>query len=102
MQRVLCAARRVVRFGAIRCNPGAMKRFAPLFLFAFLSSTQPACYGSYSAFHKVHGWNGTVTGNKVANSAIHFALWLGIYELVLVGDFLIFNNVEFVTGKPVF
>jgi uncharacterized protein DUF3332 len=66
-------------------------------------ATAPACYGSYGAFNAVHTWNGHATGNKIANSAIHFGLWvLPVYELTLLGDFLIFNNIEFITGNPVF
>ena len=81
-----------------------MKRLAPLLLVTSLAAAQPACYGSYSAFNKVHQWNGRATGNKLANSAIHFLFWipLPVYPLVLVGDWLIFNNVEFISGSPVF
>ncbi len=70
---------------------------------AALAASQPACYGSYGAFKSVHRWNGGATDNKVANSVIHFALWVvPVYPVVLLGDFLIFNNVEFITGSPVF
>ncbi len=52
---------------------------------------------------RLHAWNGTATGNKIANSAIHLGLWVvPVYELAIVADFLIFNNVEFITGTPVF
>ncbi len=65
-----------------------------------LASTQTGCYGSYGAFKKVNAWNGHATGNKVANSAIHLGLWIiPVYPLVLLGDFLIFNTVEFATGS---
>jgi hypothetical protein len=75
------------------------KRLAALVVFAALTG----CYGSYSAFHAVHKWNGKATSSKVGNSAIHFLLWVvPVYELTLLGDFLIFNNVEFVTDEPVF
>jgi hypothetical protein len=57
------------------------------------------CYGSYGAFNRVHDWNGHVTGDKIANSAVHLALWIiPVYPLCLVGDFLIFNTIEFATG----
>lgn len=80
-----------------------MNRIAPLALIAALAVSQPACYGSYGAFNKVHAWNGQATGNKVANSAIHLGLWiLPVYELALLGDFVIFNNIEFLTGERVF
>ena len=72
-------------------------------LVAAALAAQPACYGSYGAFHAVHTWNGHATNSRVANSAIHFGLWvLPVYELCFVGDFLIFNNIEFITGSPVF
>lgn len=61
------------------------------------------CYGSYGAFHKVHKWNGTATGDKWANSAIHLGLWIvPVYELTLLGDFFIFNTIEHFTGDNPF
>lgn len=87
----------------VRGRFGHMKRLAPLLIASTLAATQPACYGSYGAFHSVHRWNGTATGNKVANSVIHFGLWvIPIYELAIIGDWLIFNNIEFLTGSRVF
>jgi Domain of unknown function (DUF3332) len=66
-------------------------------------AAQPACYGSYGAFHAIHRWNGHATNNKVANSLIHFGLWvLPVYPLCLLADFIIFNNIEFLTDEPVF
>ena len=83
-----------------------MKRLAPLILAATLTAgiaVQPACYGSYGAFNSVHRWNGHATNSGIANSAIHLGFWIiPVYPLCLLGDFLIFNNVEFITNKPVF
>jgi hypothetical protein len=77
-----------------------MKKLTTLVLVATLAT---GCYGSYGAFHAVHRWNGHATDNKVANSAIHLGFWiLPVYPLCLLGDFLIFNNVEFISGQPVF
>ena len=80
------------------------KRTLPtLALAAVLSTTAAGCYGSYGAFHKVHAWNGTVASDKWARSAVHLGLWiLPVYELAIVGDFLIFNTVEHLTGDKVF
>ncbi|MGE0399666.1 MAG: DUF3332 family protein [Kofleriaceae bacterium] len=65
-----------------------------------LASSASGCYGTYQATKKVNAWNGRVTGNKVANSLIHFGLWIiPVYELCIAGDFLIFNNIEFITGS---
>ena len=81
-----------------------MKRIIPLVIAVGLASASSAgCYGSYGAFKTVHRWNGHATGNEVLNSVIHFGLWvLPVYPLALAGDFFIFNNVEFLTGNPVF
>ena len=80
-----------------------MKRLAPLALVTVLAATQPACYGSYGATKALNRWNGTVTGSNVANSVIHFGLWvIPVYPLAIAGDWLIFNNIEFLTGNPVF
>jgi len=80
-----------------------MKRLAPLVLLAALAGSQPACYGSYGAFNSVHKWNATATDSKVTNSLLHFGLWIvPVYELAILGDFVIFNNIEFLTDKPVF
>lgn len=78
-----------------------MHKLAPLALAAVLASA--GCLGSNSAFTSVHHWNGSATGSKVGNSLIHALLWIvPVYELTLAGDIIIFNNVEFLTGKPVF
>ena len=78
-----------------------MKRLAPLAVAAALATS--GCYGSYSAARALHRWNGHATKNKYVNSGLHFAMSvIPVYFLVAVGDFLIFNNVEFFTNKPVF
>lgn len=80
-----------------------MKRLAPLLIVTALATSQAACYGSYGAFHAVHRWNGNATGNKVADSAVHLAFWIiPVYPLCLLGDFLVFNTIEFATGNRVF
>lgn len=80
-----------------------MKQLATLALVATIAASQPACYGSYSAFNTVHRWNGHATGSKVGNSVLHFGLWIvPVYELAIVGDFLLFNTIEFLTDRPVF
>jgi hypothetical protein len=66
-------------------------------------ATVPACYGSYGAFHAVHGWNRGVSSNNWVRSGVHLALWIvPVYELTLFADFFIFNTVEHLTGKRVF
>lgn len=65
-----------------------------------LASASTGCYGTYQATKRVNAWNGHATGSKVANSLIHFGFWvLPVYPICILGDFLIFNNVEFLTGS---
>ena len=79
-----------------------MKKFAQMALLTTAlatATTATGCYGSYGAFQKVHRWNGTVTTEKFSKSALHFLLWIvPVYELAIAGDWLIFNNIEFITG----
>jgi hypothetical protein len=78
------------------------KHAATLVVAAALAASQPACYGSYGATKALNRWNGTL-GSPVVNSVVHFGLWvIPVYPLAIVGDWLIFNNVEFITGNPVF
>ncbi len=57
------------------------------------------CYGSFTLTKKLHRWNGSL-GNKFAESAVMWALVIiPVYELSLLGDFLLFNLIEFWSGK---
>ncbi|MBW2736248.1 MAG: DUF3332 family protein [Deltaproteobacteria bacterium] len=59
------------------------------------------CYGSYGLTMKLYKWNGTI-GNKVARGLVHFALWVvPAYPLFGLVDWLVLNNIEFLTGSPV-
>ncbi len=57
------------------------------------------CYGSNVVYNKLHKWNGSF-GNKWAKFGMHLLLWIvPAYELSMLGDFIIFNSVEFWTGS---
>jgi hypothetical protein len=78
-----------------------LKRIIPLVLVAAFCLS--GCYGSYSAGHALNRWNGTVSSNRIVVSAVHLGLWIiPVYPLALLGDFFVFNTVEFATGKRVF
>jgi hypothetical protein len=80
-----------------------MKRIAPLVVAAALATSQAGCYGSYGASRALHRWNANVTHSKVGNGIIHFGLYvIPVYPLAWLGDFFIFNNIEFLSGEPVF
>ena len=58
------------------------------------------CYGQFALTRKLYNWNGNATGSKFANSAILWALIIiPVYPLATVGDFLIFNTIEFYGGS---
>jgi hypothetical protein len=78
-----------------------MKRILPLAIVAAIATSQAACYGSYSATRSLHRWNGHATSSRVTNSVIHFVL-SPVYGLFVFGDFFLLNQIEFVTGEPVF
>ena len=58
------------------------------------------CYGQFALTRKLYNWNGNATGNKFANSAILYALIvIPVYPIATLGDWLIFNTVEFYGGS---
>jgi hypothetical protein len=58
------------------------------------------CYGQFALTRKIYNWNGNATPNRFANSAIFFALLvIPVYEVATLGDWVIFNTVEFYGGK---
>lgn len=82
-----------------------MTRWIRMLLLALALGTFTAqatgCYGSYSLTMKLYKWNGTI-GNKIARGLVHFAFWvIPAYPLFGLVDWLILNNVEFLTGRPV-
>jgi len=58
------------------------------------------CYGPFNLTKRLHYWNGEVTGNKWANEGIFLAAnIIPAYGLCTIADALVFNSVEFWTGK---
>ena len=58
------------------------------------------CYGQFALTRKIYNWNGNATSNRFVNSAIMWALILiPVYEIATLGDFLVFNTIEFYTGS---
>ena len=59
-----------------------------------------ACMGSFVLTRGLYRWNETVTDSKVVNNVIFWALNIvPIYSLCVTGDAVIFNFIEFWTGK---
>jgi hypothetical protein len=78
-----------------------MKRSILAFLCAAtLAASSTGCYGSFAATRKIHSWNGTVTGNKYANSVIMWGLIIiPVYELGTLVDVLVLNPLEIISGS---
>jgi len=58
------------------------------------------CYGPFNLTGKLYKWNGTVTENRWANEGIFLGcVIIPVYTITLLGDAIIFNSVEFWTGK---
>jgi hypothetical protein len=74
------------------------KRLLALALVATFAGT--ACYGKFALTRKVYTWNGHVTENKFANSAIMWGLFIiPVYELSSVVDLFILNTIEVLSGS---
>lgn len=58
-----------------------------------------ACYGPFSLTKKLHKWNGEVGGKWVNEGVFLGLVILPVYTFAALGDAVIFNSVEFWTGK---
>ena len=65
---------------------------------AFLAS---GCYGPFTLTRKVYTWNGQVSDNKWVVETVFLvtAVLLPVYGIASLADGVIFNSVEFWTGK---
>jgi hypothetical protein len=67
---------------------------------ALFAVANAGCYGQWALTSALHSWNGHATDNKFVNSLLTWGLIIvPVYELAAVGDFLIFNTIEFWSGK---
>lgn len=65
-----------------------------------LSFLSTSCLGSFSAWNGLKEWNEDVDNDKFVNNAIFWGLHIiPIYPLFYLGDFFIFNVVEFWSGS---
>lgn len=71
---------------------------ATLGVVAALSST--SCIGPNNAYDSLSSWNSRVSENKFVNELVYLGLTIiPVYPICLWGDIIIFNSVEFWTGK---
>ena len=58
-----------------------------------------SCYGSFNLTKKLYNWNGTV-GDKFINTLVFYGLIIvPVYEIATLADFVVFNTIEFWSGK---
>ena len=61
------------------------------------------CFGSFGATRALYGWNEGVTANKFLQTAVMWGLIIvPVYGVLALGDFFVFNTIEFWTGKKLF
>ena len=59
-----------------------------------------SCIGPNNAFNGMINWNQRVTDSKFANEGIFLGLIIiPVYEILLLGDLIIFNSIEFWSGS---
>ena len=77
------------------------KNSLSLFLAVCLLATSGwGCYGRFELTRKLYGWNGQVTNNKFANSAIMWAmLIIPVYGVAGIIDLVVLNTMEVLTGR---
>ena len=71
-------------------------------LVAALGFAGSSCFGKFAATRALYGFNEGISGNKFIRSLVMWGLIIvPAYELFGLGDFLIFNTIEFWTGANV-
>lgn len=76
-----------------------LKKLSLTFLAAVLFVQLSGCYGSFTVTKKLYNWNGKV-GDKFVNTAVMWVMFIiPAYEIAGAADLLIFNTIEFWTGK---
>ena len=65
-----------------------------------ISILSTSCIGSFPLFHKIHSWNEGVSNSKFVNELVFICFHIiPVYEVCYLADGLIFNSIEFWSGK---
>lgn len=69
-------------------------------MLAVFTVTFSGCFGSFSVTRNLWEWNSNVSNNKFVNELVFLGLCIvPAYELFTLGDVLIFNSIEFWSGR---
>jgi len=75
------------------------KKIAPIALGLALALAAQGCYGKFQVTRNLYHWNGSM-GNKWINEAVFLGMCiLPVYAIAGFADAVIFNTVEFWSGK---
>ncbi len=76
-----------------------MKKFVfkSVFCLALGAVTMSSCIGSFGLFNGLLNWNKGLS-NKFVNEIV-FIVLTPVYSICSIGDYLVFNSIEFWTGK---
>ena len=67
-----------------------------------LGLATPSCIGPDYAYNNIRNWNASLTENKFVNELAFLGLnIIPVYSFALMGDYLIFNSIEFWSGNNV-
>lgn len=70
-----------------------------LLITILFSTTLQSCLGSFAATNGLISWNRKATDNKFVNQLIFWVLAIiPVYDIVVLGDLIVFNLLEFWTG----
>ena len=57
------------------------------------------CYGPFNLTRRLYQWNGQVQGKWEKEFMFLLLAWAPVYGLTVAGDAIVFNSMEFWTGK---
>ena len=57
------------------------------------------CYGPFNLTRRLYQWNGQINGKWEKEFVFILLAWAPVYGLTVVGDAVVFNSMEFWTGK---
>jgi len=77
-----------------------MKRMRAFGAAIVVCATVAGCYGPFNLTKNLHKWNGQLSQNRWVVEGVFLGLTvLPVYEFSALGDAIIFNSVQFWTGK---
>ncbi len=66
---------------------------------AILLVSSAGCYGPFLLTRKLHAWNGTLGDKWINEMGFLVMAWLPIYSIATLADAIVFNSMEFWTGR---